>query len=119
MSEAANDRTDGSGGGYDRLRLCVNFRAGDILPSCGARGAKELAAALQEKMPDALPEMRLESVHCLGRCHIGPTIRLSPSGPFLQGVQAEDVDFLIEKLKAGDLDALLEAFPDPTKEQAG
>jgi (2Fe-2S) ferredoxin len=100
-------------GGFDVMRLCVNFRAGDILPSCGARGSKELAEALKAKMPDKLPDMELLTVHCLGRCHAGPTIRLSPKGPYLLGVQAADVDWLLDRLAAGDIDALVEAFPDP------
>lgn len=99
--------------GFDTLRLCINFRAGDFLPSCGARGAKRLHEALGEGMARTLPDMTLKPVHCLGRCHLGPTIRLSPRGPFLLGAQAEDVPFILDRLAAGDIAALQAAFPDP------
>jgi len=102
---------------FDTLRVCVNFRAGDILPSCAARGSKELAAALAEKMPGQVPDMKLMKVHCLGRCHVGPTIRLSPGGPFLQGMQAQDVDWLLERLAADDIAALKQTFPDPKEDE--
>ena len=119
-SDGKTDRPEGtsaSDSGYDTLRVCVNFRAGDILPSCAARGSKDLAAALERKLPDALPSMKLMKVHCLGRCHLGPTLRLSPIGPFLLGVGADDVDWLLAKLAAGEIDALREAFPDPKEEE--
>ncbi|MBP5857627.1 (2Fe-2S) ferredoxin domain-containing protein [Marivibrio halodurans] len=99
--------------GFSTLRLCINFRAGDFLPSCGARGAKRLHEALGEEMARALPDMTLKPVHCLGRCHLGPTLRLSPRGPFLLGAQAEDVPFIVDRLAAGDIAALQAAFPDP------
>lgn len=108
------DRTeDRTAGGFDTVRICVNFRAGDMLPSCAARGSKDLRAALEERLAADLPDVRLVPVHCLGRCHLGPTLRLSPRGPFLLGATAEDVDFIVEKLAAGEIEALTEAFPDP------
>lgn len=99
---------------FDRLRVCTNFRAGDILPSCGARGSKDLARALREEIEKHGDFIRLETVHCMGRCHIGPTVKLLPRGPFLQQVAPEDAPRLIELLKAGDYDAVRAAFPDPT-----
>ena len=31
------------------LNICINFRAGNLIPSCGAVGSKELAGALAER----------------------------------------------------------------------
>ena len=75
---------------YPRLKVCVNFRAGDVLPSCGAKGSRELAQSLKEEIAKRGDFISLETVHCLGKCHIGPTLKLLPSGPFLQGAQAAD-----------------------------
>ena len=105
--------------GFDTIRLCVNFRAGDMLPSCAARGSKELRDALETSLAERLPEMRLVPVHCLGRCHLGPTIRLSPRGPFLLGATADDADYIVDRLAAGDTEALTDAFPDPMAEDRG
>ena len=96
---------------FKRIRLCRNFRAGAVLPSCGARGANELAEALQESIAANGDFIELQLVHCLGRCHMGPTLKLIPAGPFLQEVQAEDVPRLVEMLIAGDTEGLKAAFP--------
>lgn len=101
---------------YDVLRVCVNYRAGDLLPSCGARGSKELAAALQAAQPGLAPDLTIQKVHCLGRCHLGPTLRLSPRGPHLTGVPAEAAEWVLARIAAGEIDALTEAYPDPTGE---
>lgn len=96
---------------FERLRLCRNFRAGDILASCAASGALELADALKKAIAENDDFIKLELVHCMGRCHMGPTLKLVPAGPFLQGVQAQDVPHLIRMLKAGNVAGLIEAFP--------
>lgn len=104
---------DGPERRYDRLRLCTNLRAGDILPSCGARGSKELARALREEIERRGDFIRMETVHCLGKCHIGPTIKLLPGGPFLLGAQAKDAPRLAEMLEAERYDEAAAAFPEP------
>jgi (2Fe-2S) ferredoxin len=106
------DVEPGEGRKYNRVRLCTNLRAGDLLPSCGARGSKELARALRAEIESRGDFVSLETVHCLGKCHIGPTIKLLPGGPFLLGARAEDAPRLAELLEAEAYDALVEAFPD-------
>jgi (2Fe-2S) ferredoxin len=101
---------------YTRLRVCTNLRAGDILPSCGARGSKELARALREAVAARGDFISVETVHCLGKCHIGPTLKLLPGGPFLLGAQAEDVPRLTDMLEAEEYETLKAAFPEPSDE---
>ncbi len=101
---------------FERLRACVNFRAGDLLPSCGTVKAKELAAALEQAIEQRNLPLKFEKVHCMGRCHLGPTLKLLPGGPFLLGAQPEDVDRLLDMLEAGDIDAATAAFPNPDAE---
>ena len=56
----------------------------------------------------------LETVHCLGKCHIGPTVRLVPAGPFLMGVKTRaDVNRVLDLLEAGNSDKAAEEFPLP------
>lgn len=108
---------DISPGPWPRLRVCVNFRAGEILPSCGARDSRRLPELLRRELADAGVEMRIEPVHCLGRCHLGPALKLLPRGPFLLGVTPDDAGKLARLLheggQSGDYAALLAAFPDP------
>lgn len=105
--------TDGNFLKYDRLRACTNFRAGDILPSCGAVKSKELAKLLEDGIAARGIPLKFEKVHCMGKCHIGPTLKLLPAGPFLQGAQPEDAERLLDMLEAGDIEAAQEAFPNP------
>ncbi|MEL0019407.1 MAG: (2Fe-2S) ferredoxin domain-containing protein [Rickettsiales bacterium] len=96
------------------LRACVNFRAGNRLPSCGAKGAREMVAALTGGLDTRGLPWRVESVHCMGKCHLGPTMRVLPNGPYIMGAQESDVPAILELLESGRLDALAEAFPLPT-----
>ncbi|MEQ8832065.1 MAG: (2Fe-2S) ferredoxin domain-containing protein [Alphaproteobacteria bacterium] len=97
---------------YNKMRVCTNLRAGDILPSCGARGSKELAKALRAELEKRGNFIEMETVHCLGRCHIGPTVKLLPGGPFLQGAQPDQAARMMDLLEAEDYDAAIAAFPD-------
>lgn len=97
---------------YTKMRICTNLRAGDILPSCGARGSKELAKALRNELEKRGDFIQMETVHCLGRCHIGPTIKLLPGGPFLQGARPDQAAELMDLLETEDYDTAAKTFPD-------
>jgi len=111
------DRDDADEAAFDTVRVCVNFRAGDMLPSCGARGSKDLAAALAAAAPARAPGLTIQKVHCLGRCHLGPALRLSPRGPHLVGVAPSDAHWVLDRIAAGDIAALVAAYPDPLAEE--
>ena len=95
------------------LNICINFRAGDLLPSCGAVGSRELADALEAGIAERALPLTFKRLHCMGKCHIGPTIKLSHGGPFIMGAQVSDVPQILDWLEAEDYDALKEAFPLP------
>ncbi len=95
------------------LNICINFRAGDLLPSCGAEGSKELADALEAGIAARGIPLTFKRLHCMGKCHIGPTIKLSHGGPFIMGAKESDVPQILDWLEAGDFDALKTAFPLP------
>lgn len=95
------------------IRACVNFRAGTRLPSCGARGAREMIAALQAGIVERKIDCRIETVHCMGKCHLGPTMRILPNGAYVMGIKLADVPKCLELLEAGKLDELATAFPLP------
>ncbi len=95
------------------LRMCINFRAGDRLPSCGARGSREMVAALTEGIEARGLPFQVEHVHCMGKCHIGPTVRILPEGPWIMGLQEADVPQALALLEAGKVEELAAAFPLP------
>ena len=101
---------------YKALRLCTNFRAGYTVPSCGARGAKEVAAELERQWPERDLPFVLETVHCMGKCHIGPTMKLIPAGPYIMGARTrEDVTRILDLLEAGEAEQAAREFalPEP------
>ena len=98
---------------YSRLRLCINLRAGDILPSCGARGSRDLATKLEKALMDRNLPYELETVHCMGKCHIGPALQLMPRGPILVGLDPDDLDVLLDLLAAKDFASLQERYKEP------
>lgn len=99
---------------FRALRLCTNFRAGYTLPSCGARGAKDVAEELERQWPNRNLPFVLETVHCMGKCHIGPTMKLIPGGPFIMGANSkEDVNRILDLLESGDFDRVAEEYSLP------
>ncbi len=115
LSDTGDDRVEATGKPvYRALRLCTNYRAGYTLPSCGARGAKEVAEELQRQWPERNLPFDLETVHCMGKCHIGPTMKLIPGGPFILGAQTkEDVTRILDLLETGDADRAAEEYAEP------
>ena len=101
------------------LRACVNFRAGNRLTSCGAKGSREMVAALEAGITSRNLSWQIEKVHCMGKCHLGPTMRILPNGSFIVGAQEADVPRILDLLKSNDLNGLANAFPLPPQEPNG
>lgn len=93
------------------LRLCVNFRANNLVDSCGAHGSRELASALKQGLAERDLPFDLQTVHCMSKCHLGPTLKVMPDGPFIMGAQKIDVPEMLKKLEEGDIDGLAKKFP--------
>jgi NADH:ubiquinone oxidoreductase subunit E len=98
------------------IHLCVNWRAGDVLPSCGEKGSKELADALEAGLKARDLPYTFRRLHCMGKCHIGPTMKISHGGPFIMGAQDSDVPQILDWLADTDFEALAAAFPLPAKD---
>jgi (2Fe-2S) ferredoxin len=78
---------------------CVKQRTANS-PSCGGRGSVALLAALRRSL-DArgLDDVAIQEVQCLGRCTIGPNMRLK-GGAFFSGVTESDLEALCDAAKA-------------------
>ena len=98
---------------YSKLRLCINWRAGDVLPSCGQNGSRDLIDPLECGLKERMTGLELETVHCMGKCHIGPTLQLIPKGPHLFRVRPEDIGHILDLLENRDYDRLATEFADP------
>lgn len=78
---------------------CVKQR-GAGSPSCGGRGSVALLQALRRAL-DArgLNDVPIQEVQCLGRCTIGPNMRLK-GGAFFSGVTEADLDAICDAAEA-------------------
>ena len=91
----------------------MNFRAGNRMTSCGAKGSREMVAALEAGLTERNLDWRVEKVHCMGKCHLGPTMRILPNGPYIMGVQESDVGRVLDMLEGNAVTELAAAFPLP------
>ena len=86
------------------------------MTSCGAKGSREMTAALEAGLLARKLDWRLEKVHCMGKCHLGPTMRVLPHGPFIMGIQEDDVPRVLDLLERNDIEELVTTFPHPGKD---
>tara|TARA_B100000676_G_scaffold198103_1_gene194691 strand:- start:157 stop:420 length:264 start_codon:yes stop_codon:yes gene_type:complete len=83
------------------------------MTSCGAKGGRGMVAALEAGISERGLNWRVEKVHCMGKCHLGPTMRLLPDGPYIMGVKESDLTCVLDMLEENAVDALASAFPLP------
>jgi len=71
---------------------------------CAERGSIRLLAALRASLKEKGLRKQIEVTRtaCMGRCGEGPTVAIYPDGVWYRGVQAEDVEELVEKHLLGD-----------------
>lgn len=80
--------------------VCENHRSeGSGRPSCGARGGKQIRAALKVKLAEAdlHKEYRINRAGCLGQCEHGPNVVIYPQGIWYGGVRVDDIDEIIDE----------------------
>ena len=98
---------------HTTLMICINFRANNLVDSCGRRESAQLADALESGIKDRALSYDLVRTHCMGKCHVGPTVRIVPGGPFVMGASASDALHILDRLAAGEIDELATDFPLP------
>lgn len=82
-----------------KLLVCTNYRANPNQPSCGARGSKEIAAALAQQLQKKNVLIEIEEIKCMGYCKVGPNVRLSPNGEYFHAVSASKFAKIIKATK--------------------
>ena len=80
-----------------QLLVCVNRRLTAV--SCGAQGSEQIAAALEQGISERGLAVRLVRIHCFGRCHKGPNLRIVGK-PFHDGVTLDDVADILNELES-------------------
>ena len=55
----------------------------------------------------------IELAHCMGKCHLGPTMKVLPDRCYVMGASESDVPRILDLLEIGDIKTLEEAFPMP------
>ena len=100
---------------YEKLVVCINFRAGDKLPSCAKRDSQQIADALILAAKQGRIHHTIETKHCLGQCHKGPTLRFMPGGPYILGLTPDESEEFINLLAKNDMDAIQQTWPGPAQ----
>ena len=80
------------------LFVCTNDRPVGGRPSCGARGAPAVLAALQREAtrdPALWGKIAITPCGCLGPCFEGPTVVVYPDAVWYRGVTPEDVPEIV------------------------
>ena len=75
-----------------------------------------MVAALEAGIASRGLSWQIEKVHCMGKCHLGPTMRILPNGSFIMGAQEADVSRILDLLGSNDLNGLANTFPLPPQE---
>ena len=81
-----------------RLVVCINRRLDEDKPSCAARGSEALVARFAEGISRRGLTVELRKVFCMGRCELGPNVRIAPGGKNYNGVRESDVESLLDDL---------------------
>ncbi len=79
--------------------ICINHRYKLNNPSCAARGAEQIAAALEQQLNQACLNILVQRIDCMGQCERGPNLRIAPGGRFYHGVTMEDLPDIIAELQ--------------------
>lgn len=89
--------------GTATVTACINRRpaaGGLAMPSCGARGGEEIAAALERGIRARGLRLDFATIRCLGLCDKGPNLRVAPSNSWFHGVTLADVPAILDWLEA-------------------
>src|SRR5262245_60567581 len=82
------------------LFVCSNERPVGGKPSCGARGAAEVLAALQRELgadPALWGRVAVTPCGCLGPCFEGPTVVVYPDAVWYRGVTPDDAAEIVDR----------------------
>ncbi|MBF0470503.1 MAG: (2Fe-2S) ferredoxin domain-containing protein [Gammaproteobacteria bacterium] len=79
------------------LLVCIHQRSSNA--SCGGRGSEQLLPQLNLALDKAKLKVRIEPIHCFGRCQQGPIVRIAPGGAFFSEVTPESIPQIITELR--------------------
>ncbi len=83
------------------LFVCTNA-VGSGKPACGARGGRELLAAVQQRLlARGAFEVNVTACSCLGPCFDGPNAVIYPDAVWYGALDESDADAIVEHLVSG------------------
>jgi len=82
------------------ITVCINHRANPDVPSCGARGADAIANLLEREIAAQGLLLKVERFNCLGKCELGPNLKVSPAGGFCHGASVEMIPQWLEQISS-------------------
>ncbi len=89
-----------TGGGEVTVVICVNVRLGAKSVSCGGSDSEAIAEALQSGIEERGLAAKIDRIHCLGLCSMGPNVRVVPNGNWYHEVSLNDADAILNDLSS-------------------
>lgn len=79
--------------------VCVHKRFSNA-PGCADRGGVDIADALEAGIKARNLQVRIQRMHCLGHCEVGPNVRLGPGGEYIHHVSLDDIEDVLNQIAA-------------------
>ena len=70
-----------------------------------------MVAALQAGVIKRSLNCQIETVHCMSKCHLGPTMKVLPNAGYIMGVKLRDVPQVLDLLEQNGIERLIALFP--------
>ena len=83
-----------------RLIVCINRRLGTGQRSCVGSGNLDYIRQMRELIAAAGLDVKVVERECLGKCEIGPVMRIAPAGRFFTEIDATTLPLILRELKS-------------------
>ena len=83
-----------------RLIVCINQRLGTGQRSCVGSGNLDYIRQIRGMIAEAGLDVSVVERECLGKCEIGPVMRIAPGGRFFTEIDAGSLPLIMRELRA-------------------
>ena len=82
-----------------RLVVCINERLGTGQRSCVTSGNYDFIAEIRRLIEVEGLDIPIVERECLGKCELGPVMRIAPGGPFYTEINNEKLPEIVAELQ--------------------
>ena len=78
--------------------MCINERLGTGQRSCIGSGNRDYIEAMRGLLADAGLDIKIVERECLGKCEIGPIMRIAPAGKFFTNIDQQTLPLIVDEI---------------------